>query len=182
MLNHIGTQTIKTKRLTLRRFMLDDADAMFANWANDAEVSKYLTWEPHGDIAVTKAVISTWLDEYQNKNVYNWVIELNGDIIGSIGVLKSNDELCEAEAGYCLAKAYWNQGIMTEAYQAVLDFAFSNVGFQRVYAKHHIDNPNSGKVMRKCGMKYIETKNCPLALKPDKVVMCDCYEINSKIL
>ncbi len=180
MLNHVGTQILKTKRLVLRRFALGDAEAMFENWASDSEVTKFLTWEPHRDISVTMSVISDWICEYQNKNGYNWGIEFCGEIIGSISLLNPNDELLEAEARYCISKAYWRRGIVTEVYKKVLDFAFNNVGFKRIYTKHNIDNPNSGKVMKKCGMNYIETKNCPLALKPDKIVMCDCYEIYKK--
>lgn len=43
MLNHKGTQTLTTPRLTLRPFLLTDAQDMFDNWASDPEVTKYLT-------------------------------------------------------------------------------------------------------------------------------------------
>lgn len=43
MLTHKGMQTIKTERLTLRKFTVDDARAMFENWANDERVTRYLT-------------------------------------------------------------------------------------------------------------------------------------------
>ena len=42
-MNHIGTREIATERLTLRRFEIEDAENMFYNWANDPEVTKYLT-------------------------------------------------------------------------------------------------------------------------------------------
>ena len=45
--NHIGTREIATERLTLRRFEIEDAENMFYNWANDTEVTKYLTWPAH---------------------------------------------------------------------------------------------------------------------------------------
>ena len=48
---------IYTNRFYLRKFNINDADAMFNNWANDPEVTKYLTWNPHGDISVTKKYI-----------------------------------------------------------------------------------------------------------------------------
>lgn len=43
-MNHCGTYTIETKRLLLRKFMVEDAEAMFQNWASDKEVTKFLTW------------------------------------------------------------------------------------------------------------------------------------------
>lgn len=56
MLTHKGTQVIKTKRLTLRKFTLNDAQAMFDTWANDERVTRFLTWEPHGSIETTKYI------------------------------------------------------------------------------------------------------------------------------
>ena len=46
---------------------------------------------------------------------------------------------------------------MTEACKGVLEFAFSRLGINRVYTRHHVDNPASGRVMQKCGMRYVET-------------------------
>ncbi len=174
---HKGTKKLHTERLLLRRFTLDDAQEMFDNWANDGEVTKFLSWQPHGKISVTKALLKDWENSYQNPNCYNWGIVYDNKLIGSIGFLNPNDDLFEAEAGYCMSKDYWGMGIMAEALFAILKFAFEDVGFKRIYAKHDVNNPNSGKVMKKCGMKYIETSNKPLALKPDETKMCDCYEI-----
>ena len=42
-MKHCGTQSIETERLVLRRFSIDDAEAMYRNWASDPEVTKYLT-------------------------------------------------------------------------------------------------------------------------------------------
>ena len=63
-MNHKGTVTLETERLILRRFTMDDADAMFQNWASDDEVTKYLTWPTHTDVSVSKTVINSWLELY----------------------------------------------------------------------------------------------------------------------
>ena len=63
-MTHKGTVPLETKRLILRRFTLDDAEAMFNNWASDPEVTKYLTWPTHTDISVSKTVIESWLHLY----------------------------------------------------------------------------------------------------------------------
>ena len=47
MITHKGTQTIHTERLILRKFTVEDAQAMFENWANDERVTRFLTWCPH---------------------------------------------------------------------------------------------------------------------------------------
>lgn len=174
---HKGTKKLETKRLTLRRFCVDDAEDMFRNWANDSQVSKFLNWEPHGTIEVTKSLLEEWEKGYENLNCYNWAIVLHGCLVGSVSLLNPNDITCEAEAGYCMSRAYWGKGIMAEALSAVVKYAFEEVGFRRIFAKHDVNNPNSGKVMRKCGMRYIETKIAPFALDSTRTALCDCYDI-----
>ncbi|NLA84266.1 MAG: GNAT family N-acetyltransferase [Clostridiales bacterium] len=174
---HKGTKELHTERLVLRRFVIEDAQDMFNNWANDPEVTKYLSWEPHGSIEVTENLLRIWEKDYENPKCYNWAIVFDGHLNGSIGLLNPRDDMGEAEAGYCISKAYWGRGIAAEALAAVLKYAFEEAGFRRIIAKHDVRNPNSGKVMRKCGMKYVETARTPLALKPEKIVLCHCYEI-----
>jgi ribosomal-protein-alanine N-acetyltransferase len=59
-LNHRGTVILETKRLILRPFTVEDAEAMFRNWANDPQVAHYLSWQPHADISVTRLVLEEW--------------------------------------------------------------------------------------------------------------------------
>lgn len=56
-MNHIGTREIATERLTLRRFEIEDAENMFYNWANDPEVTKYLTWPAHESVDTTETIL-----------------------------------------------------------------------------------------------------------------------------
>ena len=156
MLTHKGTQTIETFRLILRKAHREDAEPMFCNWASDPEVTKFLTWPAHSNIAVSEMVIESWLQEYEKDSYYQWMIELKeiGQPIGSISVVRQNDRVEEAEIGYCIGTRWWHQGIMTEALSAVIEYLFAEVGMNRVSARHDPNNLNSGGVMRKCGMKY----------------------------
>ena len=156
MLTHKGTKPIETERLILRRAVLEDAGAMFRNWASDPQVTKYLTWPPHASVEVTQKRLEFWLEEYEKADHYQWMIELKelGEPIGSISVVRHNDQIEEAEIGYCLGCRWWHQGIMTEALTAVIGYLFSEVGMNRVAARHDPNNPHSGGVMRKCGMQY----------------------------
>ena len=156
MLTHKGTQTIETSRLILRRAIREDAEPMFRNWASDPEVTKYLTWPTHSNTTASEMVIGSWLQEYERDNYYQWMIVLKeiGEPIGSISVVRQNDHVQEAEIGYCIGSRWWHQGIMTEALAAVIEYLFTEVGMNRVAARHDPNNPHSGGVMRKCGMKY----------------------------
>lgn len=155
MLRHKGTQTIETPRLILRRAKMEDAEAMFRNWANDTEVTRYLTWPPHESIEVTQSLLQSWVDRYQTDDYYQWMIVLRetNEPIGSI-MASTMGRAQSAHIGYCIGKHWWHQGIMSETLKAVMDFLFDEVGYHRVESLHDPNNPNSGAVMRKCGMKY----------------------------
>ena len=174
MLNHKGTQTIETSRLILRQAKMEDAEAMFRNWANDEEVTKFLTWPTHGNIEVTRTLLANWADSYQRDDYYQWMIVLKeiGEPIGSI-MATTTGRAKSAHIGYCIGKAWWHQGIMSETLKAVMDFLFDEVGFHRVEAMHDSNNPHSGAVMRKCGMKYEGTLR--MADKNNQGICDACY-------
>ncbi len=156
-MNHVGTITIETDRLILRRAAMEDAEAMHRNWTGDDEVTKYLTWPTHASVEVTKGFIQYLLSSYEDPKNYGWVIALKDESpepIGMISVVDMNESADSVHIGYCMGKRWWGRGIMTEALGAVIDFAFNTLGAQRVDARHDPRNPASGAVMRKCGMVY----------------------------
>lgn len=155
-MKHCGTQRLDTERLILRRLVMEDAAAMYQNWASDKEVTKFLSWPAHTSQEISEYVIADWIKEYANENYYQWAIVLKdeGEPIGSIAVVRTDEDISMAHVGYCIGKAYWNKGITSEALKAVMDFLFDVVGANRVEAQHDPHNPNSGRVMKKCGMKY----------------------------
>jgi len=157
---HLGTETLNTPRLTLRRFTPDDAEDMYRNWAGDDEVTRFLTWPTHKNAEESREILLRWEEQYESEKCYLWCIELKqtGRAIGSIGAVKVRDEIEAAEIGYCIGRAYWHRGLTSEAFSAVIDFFFSQVGLNRIEAYHDPNNPNSGKVMRKCGLLYEGTR------------------------
>ena len=157
MLHHKGPVTIETDRLILRRFTMEDAEAMYRNWASDDEVTKHLTWPTHTSVEISKMVLTDWTSHYPEPDFYNWAIVLkeNGpEPIGNISVVGINKKVDAAIMGYCMSRTHWRKGIMAEALTAVIAFLFDEVGFNRVEADHAVDNPASGRVMEKSGMRY----------------------------
>lgn len=155
-MKHKGTQLIETPRLILRMAQMTDAEAMFRNWASDPEVTKFLTWPTYQSIDSAYTILDIWVKEYEKPDFYQWMIELKdiNEPIGSISVVHHRDDIAEAEIGYCIGQSWWHKGIMTEALAAVIQFLFTEVGMNRIEAKHDVNNPHSGGVMKKCGMKY----------------------------
>ena len=128
---------------------------MFSNWASDPEVTKYLTWPAHQNIDITRWVLNDWISRYEDGSYFQWVIELKEtcSVIGSIGIVRLEEAIGEAEIGYCMGRAWWGRGIMPEALRAVCDYLFDTAGLDRICAGHDVNNPNSGRVMEKAGLK-----------------------------
>ena len=159
-MRHLGTKTLETQRLCLRRFELSDAPAMYHNWASDPEVTKYLTWPTHASVDISAMIVADWISRYSEENYYQWAIVLKelDQPIGSIAMVNLDDGAEKVEIGYCIGRTWWHQGIVSEALSAVIDFFFDEVRVNRVEAGHDPKNPNSGKVMEKCGMRYEGTQ------------------------
>ena len=155
-MTHLGTVRLETERLILRRFAASDVEDMFRNWTNDPEVTKFLTWQPHGDISVTREFMKTRLEGYEKSDFYSWAMELKagGQVVGTIAAVSQQEDIQSVTIGYCLGRAWWNQGYMTEALRAVIGFFFEEVGMNRVESYHDPRNPGSGRVMQKAGMAF----------------------------
>ena len=156
-MKHCGTQRLETDRLILRRYVNEDAAAMYKNWASDSEVTKFLMWPPHSSQEVSQGVTEEWVKLYSDERFYHWAIVLkeNGDEpIGDIAVVDIKENVSTVHIGYCIGKAWWHKGITSEALKAVMDFMFDEVDVNRFESRHDPRNPNSGGVMKKCGMKY----------------------------
>ena len=160
-MTHRGTETIETQRLILRRFTADDAEAMFSNWASDSEVSKYLSWQAHSSPEETASLLAEWAAMYGSDSFYKWALVLkeSGEPVGDITGFNISDEAASVEIGYCLGRDYWHMGLTSEALEAVIGFFFDRVGMERVEARHDPQNPRSGLVMKRCGMKYEGTRD-----------------------
>jgi RimJ/RimL family protein N-acetyltransferase len=155
-MTHTGTTTIETERLILRRFTLADAAAAHKNWLSDPEVAAYMRWDAYTDVAQVEDYLREVLAGYGQPDFYRWAIALRDDnvAIGAIGFHIESEYDSVADAAYALGKAFWGRGIVSEALAAVLKYALLNVGMNRVEAFHAVNNPASGRVMAKAGMRF----------------------------
>lgn len=153
-MEHLGSIRLESPSLILRAFKHEDAEAMYKNWANEPEVTKFLTWPTHKDPRESAKILEDWIKAGADPRFYLWAIELKGlgEPIGSISVVKQDDLLSLIQFGYCIGKNWWGQGYMTEALSCLIEFFFTRVGANRLEARHDINNPASGRVMEKAGM------------------------------
>lgn len=153
-MEHQGTVRIDTKRLLLRQFTLDDIQYAFDNWTSDENVTKFLRWPTHENAAITERVLKDWIEHYQDPSFYQWAIVLKeiNQPIGTISVVDLDERTSKVHIGYCIGSKWWNKGYTSEAFSGIIPFFFHDVKVKRIESQHDPDNPNSGKVMEKCGL------------------------------
>ena len=147
----MNTPELKTDRLILRRFTENDVDAIFRIYS-DEEVNRFLPWFP---LKSPEEAYNIFMEKYQATyclpQAYSYAICLKADNcpIGyiNIGMDDSHD------LGYGLRKEFWHRGIVSEAGKAVAERA-KNDGLLYITATHDVNNPRSGFVMQRLGMKY----------------------------
>lgn len=144
---------IETPRLLIRRLNMRDAGDLFA-YSRDPEVARYVLWEAQKSVGEARAFIRYCLRRYRlgEPASLGIVLKETNRVIGTIGFMWYQRDNNSAEIGYSLAREYWNRGIMTEAVQALIAFAFRRMRLNRIEAQHEVENPASGRVMAKAGM------------------------------
>ncbi len=155
-MEHKGTIRIETERLILRAFVIEDVPFAFSNWMSDEKVTEFLRWPTYRNMEITKRVMSEWLDNYTDKSFYQWAIVLKeiGEPVGTISVVDMDERTNKVHIGYCIGSKWWNKGYTSEAFAAIIPFFFNDVKVGRIESQHDPNNPNSGKVMKKCGLQY----------------------------
>lgn len=140
---------LETERLILRRFTEDDMQALFLI-LKDKEANQFLPWYPLKNLEETKKFYEErYALEYAGP--YAYAICLKEDNV-PIGYIKVDMEE-HHDFGYGLRKEFWHKGIATEAGKAVVGQVKKD-GLPYITATHDKNNPRSGNVMKKIGMKY----------------------------
>ena len=142
---------LETERLILRPPTVDDAEAVF-EWTGDSRVAKYMSYPKHTDISQT----IEWLKSTYDEDEWNWAFVLKDEnkLIGSGSIGPNADMQGYWGIGYNIHYDYWHKGYCTEAKKAIIDFAHNQLGVDKICSDHAVDNPRSGKVMEKCGLKF----------------------------
>lgn len=155
-MNSIGTNTIKTNRLILRRFIYEDADDMLKIWVSKPEI-QYMYSEP---IYTTKNEVNELLDKYisgyANKNTYRWAIieSKSQKCIGQIAFYLVDTKNHFAEIEYCIGTDFQRKGYMTEAVNAIIKYGFEEIKLHKIQISTKSINIPSKRVIEKCGFTY----------------------------
>ncbi len=142
---------IKTPRLILRRFTENDLGDVYKIYG-DEEINRFLPWfPPKNPEDARDFYINRIKSEYSKEGAYYCAVCLKEDnrAIGYVNISADDSH----DLGYGLLKEFWHSGIITEACKALVE-QLKNDGVPFVTATHDVNNPRSGEVMRRLGMKY----------------------------
>ena len=139
-----------TARLILRKITIDDAQAMLT-FAGDPEVARGMGYSCYEDLARAQKEI---INFYLPNRLENWGIvdKATHQLIGTIGMHINGTQ---ANFWWALHQNFWGQGLMPEAAKILRNFAFDELELDVLTSDHYADNPKSGRVMAKIGMKKL---------------------------
>ena len=174
-MQHCGTKTIKTGRLVLRPLSFEDTAMMFANWASDPAITRYLRWDTHRNWTATAEYLNEVAKQYARPDFYDWgICTHTGVLIGNISIAPAEKDAAGGwkkglkvellgpawEVGYVIGRKWWSQGYATEALCAVRDFWFGKVDAPWLVAFHANPNIASAAVLQKAGFVYDHDVTC----------------------
>lgn len=156
-----------TERFLVRRVQPSDGDAIFAGWATDREVTKYLTWRPHTDLSQTQEAAERSYLEWEGGSTFPAVIcrrEVPSELVGRIDARLAGPRV---SYGWLVRKDHWGQGVATEVVKWAIEHALTHPMIYRTEAACDVMNVASARVMEKAGMTQ---KRCFGGIFPSKFV------------
>jgi RimJ/RimL family protein N-acetyltransferase len=140
-------ESLLTARLHLRKPQPKDAPLIFAAYAQDPEVTRYLTFRPHRDVSAAHEAVERFLEGWRSGKSYTWLIFRREDeqLIGAISARADQG----INLGYLLARPSWGQGFMSEALNAIVEWAFTNPSVFRVWAVCDVENTASARLLER---------------------------------
>lgn len=164
---------LTTKRLTLRQLVTKDEQAIFT-LRSDTEVNKFLERKMPDSLDDARQFINVVNENIEKNTSVYWAISFSGEseLVGTICLFSFSDENDKCEIGYELLTNFQRQGIMQEAVDKVIDYAFNTIGVQKIEAFFHIDNRRSAKLLEKFSFRNLNVLD---KTDPDLI----CYYLKS---
>jgi [ribosomal protein S5]-alanine N-acetyltransferase len=169
-------EEIETVRLRLRLPVLEDAPAIFDQYAQDPEVTRYLAWHPHRYLDETREFLRRCRTVWKDGSAFPWIIlrKEDGRLMGMIEIRMSGHAV---NLGYVLGRPYWGKGYAPEAVEVMIDWALGQREIYRVWAVCDVENQASARVLEKSGMvrEGILRRWMVLSNRSDEPRDCYCY-------
>lgn len=147
-----------TKRLRLELLEESDAEEIWKHVSNP-EISKQMSWDTHKNIHTTIDFLKAVQESFRKETAISWKIKFENKIVGVfsiISILRKHRSLTydKAELAYWLGYEYQGQGIMTEAGEKVLNFAFNRLNLHKIFVGHHVGNIGSEGLIKRLKFRF----------------------------
>jgi ribosomal-protein-alanine N-acetyltransferase len=142
--------SLRTPRLLLRPIAAQDAGPIFERYAQDPDVSRFLTWRPHHSRADTDAYIGHCLATPPETARTYVLVDGENRVCGALDLRHASGY--RLEFGYVLARSWWGRGLMTEALTEAVAWALAQPPIFRIGSVCDVDNIASARVMEKSGL------------------------------
>lgn len=158
---------LTTERLTLRQLVINDEQEIFT-LRSDSDINKYLDRQISNTIDDARNFINMVNENINKNDSLYWAITLSDKniLVGTICLFGFSDENNKCEIGYELLTTFQRQGIMKEAVEKVIDYAFNTIKVQKIEAFFHRDNQRSIKLLEKFSFR---NSNKPGKTDPDLI-------------
>jgi [ribosomal protein S5]-alanine N-acetyltransferase len=148
---------LETDRLILRPYSEADAPRLFPLVSNP-NTTRYTLWDHHKTIDETRNFVCDYaLSRYAEGVPEPLAICLKEAVeqpVGSCGCFWTSCPHRTMELGYWLAEPHWGRGIVVEACQTLVAYAFATIQPQRIQARVIEGNAASMRVLAKLGFRF----------------------------
>ncbi|MEE3343166.1 MAG: GNAT family N-acetyltransferase [Bacilli bacterium] len=159
-MKHLGTVTLESERLILRKCKESDYKDSYKYCCSDPELCRLQGFDVHKSDETTRRSFKEKEEQYKVDDMfYEWAIirKKDNQFMGEIALVHYNEENNAIELGYHLGKVFRGQGYMQEALNRILSFAFEELDLNQVYALILNDNTSSSKVAKSNNLEYSTT-------------------------
>ena len=146
----LAAPVLTTARLRLRAPQREEA-LLIAALANDRRIAENTARIPHPYTLADAERFLRYLEESETETAFA-ITRADDVLIGICGLMMKPRKT--PEIGYWLGVPYWGHGYATEAARAVIDYAFEDLGLERLEAGARVSNPASRRVLEKCGFQW----------------------------
>ncbi len=143
---------LETERLLLRPWKMEDLSVLH-ELTKDPDVGPNAGWPPHLTMEESEKFLK---ESLQNPNIFCICDRTTGTVYGEISFMKVDEDI--VDIGFWIGKPYWNHGIVSEAFETLIDYVFEELNMQIIQCRYFIGNNVSKHIQEKFGFRYITTE------------------------
>ena len=143
---------IETQRLILRGLSEDDIPFLFKHFGKD-EINAFVADDNVRSMVEARELYEKYIAPRPSLFRLGLVLKETGNLIGTLGLYGIDNVNKRAVVGVDLMKEYWGKGLMSEALQRLISYAFTEMRLNRIEGSADPQNLKSIQLLERCGFK-----------------------------